>query len=196
MRYFYMMRHGETLFNMRGKIQGDCDSPLTKLGQEQAIQVREYFKNINIDHFYSSTSERASDTLELVMGEDTYYKRVKGLKERSFGLFEGESEDLNPNWENGYEDVFPKYGGETSEDVSKRLRDTCIGIMEETKVGDVFAVSHAGASYHFMRNWVTQGEMKEIFEEGGFPNGCVVKYRYKNGLFRMEEIYRLENRGA
>jgi probable phosphoglycerate mutase len=32
MKDLYLMRHGETLFNIRRKIQGWCDSPLTENG--------------------------------------------------------------------------------------------------------------------------------------------------------------------
>ena len=39
---FYLMRHGQTLFNVRRKIQGACDSPLTNLGIEQAQIAGEY----------------------------------------------------------------------------------------------------------------------------------------------------------
>ena len=35
-KIFYLMRHGQTLFNVRRKIQGACDSPLTEQGIEQA----------------------------------------------------------------------------------------------------------------------------------------------------------------
>ena len=91
----YLMRHGQTLFNVRRRIQGWCDSPLTELGKQQALKAKEYLKDISFDHYYSSTSERCCDTIELIIG-DHYYKRLKGLKERNFGLFEGESEDLNP----------------------------------------------------------------------------------------------------
>ena len=92
----YLMRHGQTLFNARKKIQGWCDAPLTELGIKQAKIAGKYFKDNNIvfDHAYSSTSERACDTLELVC--DLPYHRVKGLKEWNFGIYEGESEDLNP----------------------------------------------------------------------------------------------------
>ena len=90
------MRHGQTLFNVRRRIQGWCDSPLTELGKQQALKAKEYLKDISFDHYYSSTSERCCDTIELIIG-DHYYKRLKGLKERNFGLFEGESEDLNPH---------------------------------------------------------------------------------------------------
>lgn len=54
----YLVRHGQTLFNLRGKTQGWYDSPLTELGVEQAKITRGFFEdnNIKIDELYSSTS--------------------------------------------------------------------------------------------------------------------------------------------
>ena len=40
-KIFYIMRHGQTLFNVRKKIQGFCDSPLTDLDIEQAKKASE-----------------------------------------------------------------------------------------------------------------------------------------------------------
>ena len=39
MKILYLMRHGQTLFNQLHKIQGFCDSPLTDLGIDQALQA-------------------------------------------------------------------------------------------------------------------------------------------------------------
>ena len=113
----YLMRHGQTLFNKRHRIQGWCDAPLTDLGVYQAQVARQYFKNaaITFDAAYSSTSERACDTLEIVTNGSLPYQRVKGLKEWNFGTFEGESEDLNPPLP--YEDFFVTYGGESQDQV-------------------------------------------------------------------------------
>ena len=44
MTRFYLMRHGQTLFNTLNRIQGWCDSPLTEKGRDQARQVRAYFE--------------------------------------------------------------------------------------------------------------------------------------------------------
>lgn len=95
MKTLYLMRHGETMFNVQHKIQGWCDSPLTEKGKQQAIQAGQYFKEhgITFDHAYCSTSERCSDTLELIT--DMPYQRLKGLKEMYYGELEGESERLN-----------------------------------------------------------------------------------------------------
>lgn len=83
----YLMRHGQTLFNQRKKIQGFCDAPLTELGIKQAKIAASYFKenNITFDQAYSSTSERASDTLELIT--DKSYQRVERFERMEFWYF-------------------------------------------------------------------------------------------------------------
>nr|WP_046332357.1 histidine phosphatase family protein [Lactobacillus kimbladii] len=46
MKYVYLMRNGQTLFNVQHKIQGFCDSPLTSLGIKQAKEPKkEYFEH-------------------------------------------------------------------------------------------------------------------------------------------------------
>lgn len=189
---FYLMRHGQTLFNVRRKIQGACDSPLTEQGIIQAKEAGERLKGINFDHFYSSTAERASDTLELVVGESITYQRLKGLKEMNFGTFEGESEDLNPKTPEGYKDFFLPYGGESQEEVKQRMKETCLGIMEKDDHQIVLAVSHAGACFHFMRNWITEEEAKQAMMNGAFSNCAICKYEYENKQFNLIEIIRQE----
>lgn len=44
----YLMRHGQTLFNLQHKIQGWCDSPLTELGIKQAKVAGKWFKDHDI----------------------------------------------------------------------------------------------------------------------------------------------------
>ena len=36
---FYLVRHGETLFNHLGRMQGSCDSTLTERGIAQAYET-------------------------------------------------------------------------------------------------------------------------------------------------------------
>lgn len=182
---FYMMRHGQTLFNIRRKIQGACDSPLTETGIQQAEIAGEFLKDITFDHFYSSSAERACDTLEIVTQNKQPYTRLKGLKEMSFGTFEGESEDLNPEDKSTF---FLEYGGESREQVKKRLVDTCREIMRKEDHHSVLAVSHAGACLHFLSHW--QDPMAEL--EKGFPNCMILKYEYESEdeSFRLLEIFR------
>ena len=140
----YLMRHGQTLFNLRHKVQGWCDAPLTDFGIYQAKVAGQYFKDagITFDDAYSSTQERACDTLELVTDGKISYKRIKGLKEWNFGTFEGESEDLNPPLP--YGDFFVTYGGESQEQVQARMATTVLKLMQETDGQSVLMVSHGG----------------------------------------------------
>lgn len=89
MKTVYLVRHGQTLFNQQHKIQGFCDSPLTDLGIQQAKIARSYLEKneITFQAAFTSTSERAVDTLELLT--DQPYERRKNLREWNFGSYEG-----------------------------------------------------------------------------------------------------------
>ncbi|OUQ75109.1 histidine phosphatase family protein [Massilimicrobiota sp. An105] len=190
-KHLYLMRHGETLFNKRRKIQGWCDSPLTKTGILQAKAAKKCLKDISFDHYYSSTSERCCDTLEIIIGQDTPYKRLKQLKERNFGDFEGESEDLNPKrWsEFNYDDLFPHYGGEYTHDVVERMSKCLLEIMENDDHQNVLAVSHGGACYSFLSS-VTDPNI--VRDNGGFTNCCILHFEYNDGKFKYIDILRPE----
>lgn len=179
----YLMRHGQTLFNFRKKIQGACDSPLTEEGKRQARIAGLYFKEngIKFDHAYSSTQERASDTLEIVTDFKMPYERLKGIKEWNFGLFEGESEDLNPPRES-YSEFFVKYKGESGKQVEQRMTETLTEIMERENHETVLAVSHGGACYTFMLKHAPD------FPFSGIPNCSIFKYEYENGKFTLKEL--------
>ena len=87
----YLVRHGQTLFNKEHRMQGSCDSALTKLGVKQAEAVRDYFaqNGIVFDKAYCSTQERASDTLEIIVGPKMEYERLRELKEKNYSAYEG-----------------------------------------------------------------------------------------------------------
>ena len=185
------MRHGQTLFNERRKIQGHCDSPLTEKGKNQVKTAGDYFKaqNIQLDAAYCSTSERCSDSLELVIGDDMPYTRLKGLKERNFGIYEAESEDLHPRDYYARDLYYVQFGGECRDDVRARMVSTCIDIMEKaTQNGQthVIAMSHMGAMVAFLKQW--QEPEPEL--EKGFPNACICKYEYKDKTFTLVEVIR------
>lgn len=181
----YLMRHGQTLFNLQHKIQGWCDAPLTPLGIKQARIAGEYFKdnNIQFDHAYSSTAERACDTLEIVTDYQMPYTRVKGLKEWNFGVFEGKDECLNPPLP--YGDFFKAYGGEGEMEVRERMSKTLTGIMNQEDHQIVLAVSHGGACAQFYRAWEKYAKVEK---KERFYNCCILKYEYEDGIFTLVDI--------
>ena len=191
MKHLYLMRHGETLFNKRRKIQGWCDSPLTEAGIEQAKRAGAMLRGLGVtfDHAYSSTAERACDTLELALeaaGQPMPYTRVKALRERGFGTFESESEDLNPPTPELYDEFFPIYGGETREQVLARTRAALGEIMAREGHEHVLACSHAGALMCFTSH------LGNPFEIVGGPisNGCTLHFGFEDGAFSFIEALR------
>ena len=180
----YLMRHGQTLFNLQHKIQGWCDAPLTQLGIKQAKIASEYFKDnqITFDHAYSSTSERACDTLEIVTKMP--YTRVKGLKEWNFGAFEGKDECLNPKLP--YGDFFKQFGGDSEMELRERMVKTLTDIMNQDDHKVVLAVSHGAACAQFYRAFE---QYAKVIKKERFYNCCILKFEYENGIFTLVELY-------
>jgi len=178
----YLMRHGQTLFNKQNKIQGWTDSPLTDTGIEQTKIAAKYFEDegIEIESAYASTSERASDTLELVTDID--YTRLKGLKEWHFGLFEAEHDYLNPDLP--YGDFFKEYGGEGEAEFRQRMADTLMEIMQNETADNVLAVSHGASLGQFAIEWE---DTAAIERPSPMTNCCILKFTFENDTFHSEE---------
>lgn len=181
----YLMRHGQTLFNKRHLIQGWCDSPLTDFGIYQAQVAAQYFKEHGIifDSAFNSTSERACDTLEIVTDGKMPYKRIKGLKEWNFGVFEGESEELNPSIP--YENFFVYYGGESQAGLQDRINYTISSLMKDTEGDTVLIVSHGGSIRNFARVWEKYEKVKI---KTNMTNCCILKFSYSDDIFYLEEV--------
>ncbi|WP_088815371.1 MULTISPECIES: histidine phosphatase family protein [Listeria] len=183
MKTVYLMRHGQTLFNAQHKIQGFCDSPLTPIGIKQAKIARTHIErnNIILDEAYSSTSERACDTLELLT--DIPYKRVKGLREWNFGTYEGEGEHLNPPLP--YQDFFIQFGGESQIEVEERITKTITDITKNSRESNILIVSHGAAIANFYRHWEHTSPVKK---KAKIQNCSLFKYQYHQNQFILEEI--------
>lgn len=182
----YLMRHGETMFNVQQRIQGWCDSPLTAKGRQQALAAKTYFQDhgITFDHAYSSTSERCCDTLELVT--DMPYRRLKGLKEMFYGELEGESVRLGRSDPKECETYYLQFGGESSNTVRDRMLATLTGLMREDNHQQVLVVSHSGACFNFLR--AIQDPYEELRK--GFGNGSIFIYAFQKNGFELQDVVR------
>ena len=85
-----LIRHGETLWNQQARMQGQNDSPLTTTGLEQARKLARRLKNVAFTALYSSDLGRAHQTARCI-ADETGHEVIAdpGLRERSFGIFEG-----------------------------------------------------------------------------------------------------------
>lgn len=88
----HLFRHGETLWNRVGKMQGHLNSPLSSDGVQQAVEARKKIKGLQFDYAYSSSSGRALETLRLLLDDrDLSVVQLDGLREINLGEWEGVS---------------------------------------------------------------------------------------------------------
>lgn len=90
----YLTRHGETEWNEKKLIQGHTDIPLNTKGKEQAKLLGKQLKDIDFDVVFSSDLLRAANSAEIIIKEkEMTVIKIKSLRERFFGRFEGKSLD-------------------------------------------------------------------------------------------------------
>lgn len=92
MTVFYIIRHGQTLFNERDRVQGWCDSPLTEQGVSQTKALAQGLKDVPFAAIYTSPLERAKRTAQVLAEPHPSAKVVSldSLREVSYGTLEGE----------------------------------------------------------------------------------------------------------
>ena len=163
MKKLYLLRHGQTEFNVKKLVQGRCDSPLTDLGRKQAGMAAAWLKGHDVvpDKVVSSPLGRAMDTACLVacelLGPDAAVEPYEGIIERSYGTFEEGPHDALPTdvWDPG-EDLVP-FGGEGSRALQERMVGALSNLMGAEGIETLLAVSHGSASRQFIRAAAPEG---------------------------------------
>ena len=157
MKKLYLLRHGQTEFNVKKLVQGCCDSPLTDLGRQQAGMAAAWLKAHDVvpDKVVSSPLGRAMDTAGLVatelLGAGAAVEPCEGIIERCYGSFEEGPHDALPTdvWDPG-EDLVP-FGGEGSQALQERMVGTLTNLMGADGIETLLAVSHGSASRQFIK---------------------------------------------
>lgn len=91
---FYIARHGKTMMNTLDKVQGWCDSPLTKEGIDVARYLGYGLSDIEFRSAYCSDLRRTRQTIQIILGakgqDDIPITELSGLREACFGSFEAD----------------------------------------------------------------------------------------------------------
>src|SRR5258706_4066259 len=96
----YIVRHGESEWNIKHLIQGQKDIVLSKNGKLQAQILAGELKKISFEFIFSSDLLRAKRTAEIVALEHKLaVQTAKVLRERSFGKLEGQPTSLLREYE-------------------------------------------------------------------------------------------------
>ena len=174
----YLLRHGQTEFNIRGIAQGRVDSPLTDLGKKQAERVRKYFEDNNIvfNNVYVSPLGRAKQTASIVCDKKAI--PCEKLIEISFGDLDGE--DYTPAKK--YNGDFRIIGGECIEELGQRMYEGLSEIMKKDGNNSILAVSHATASRAFYY------KVEAYDDKFRVPNCGLCIYDYEDGKFSFVKL--------
>jgi len=137
----YLLRHGQTDWNLFRRANGCTDTFLNKTGIEQAKQQAENLKDVNFDVCFCSPQTRARQFCEIIYkGPILFDDR---LIEIDCGEFEG-LEETAEMMKSFYEAI--QTGDKGTENFGKfmeRTLDLCDLIMQAYKGKNVLIVTHA-----------------------------------------------------
>jgi broad specificity phosphatase PhoE len=148
-RRIYLLRHGETDWNLQGKIQGGgFDIPLNENGRQQALTTALALEDIPIGVVASSHLSRAKETADILWGRhnSTVQDRrviLNGFAEMSFGEFEGlawRDQDVDPALSERFKSISRELkqdaekaypgGGESTTDVAVRSTEALNQVLD------------------------------------------------------------------
>ncbi len=147
----YITRHGETQWNVEGRMQGWNNSELTAKGIENAKTLGKSLNGIDFKVIYSSSSQRAVNTAELIRGD----RKIdiitdENLREINLGEWEGKAKNefteadkdgLDAFWNRPHQ--YKASSGEDFFQVRSRIEAVLKRIIKENKNCNVLIVTHA-----------------------------------------------------
>lgn len=153
----YIIRHGQTDWNIAKKIQGRQDIPLNERGHFQAQCLGKAMENRPITAVFSSPQIRAMETaIAVVSPAGVPVIPVRDLMEINYGVWEGKTEEellrddralYEAWWSHPAETAPPE--GESINQVNERCRQAWKEIKPQL-TGDAAIVAHGGLLAHFM----------------------------------------------
>lgn len=144
----YIVRHGQTNWNIERKVQGRVDIPLNSTGIKQAEETRDKLKDDKIDLILCSPLKRAIETAKIInLNRNVPIIYDNKIIERDFGEFEGlkkESFDFLGVWSYKKNLHFEKV--ENIKEFFDRIYLRLDEIKSEYQDKNILIVTHGGVS--------------------------------------------------
>jgi probable phosphoglycerate mutase len=181
--HLVLVRHGQTDWNLHGRIQGSSDIPLNATGRRQALDAGRVLAGEGWDAIVSSPLLRAYETAR-ILGAEVGIAEIETddeLRERAYGEAEGLT---------GHEvDVRfagrPVPGRESRGAVIQRVQPALIRIAERHPGQSVLVVTHGGVIGSLVRHatdyaWPEAGQV--------ILNGSAHRFAYRDGGIGLVEF--------
>ena len=158
-----IVRHGETVANQTGVLQGQSNSPLDETGRAQARAAAKRLAGESFDAAFSSDLGRAMETAEIILQyhPDLALIPTKELREWDLGVLQGrpyaelrvEYPEIMAAFKTPCDD-FAVPQGESLGDFQKRVSAFLDRIAEEYQGKRLLFVSHGGTTQRIFRHVV------------------------------------------
>lgn len=180
----YMIRHGETQWNVSRRFQGRSDIPLNDEGRRLARITAEALAEVPFARIHTSPLKRARETAELIKGErDIPVILDERIIEIGFGVYEGlccGKDNYNipdPEFMNFFdkpEAYKPPEGAESIEELKARTADFLQEIVHNKDMeNDTILVSTHGAALRGLLSSINNIGIED-FWKGGVHKNCAV----------------------
>lgn len=186
------VRHGHTMQTEQGKLYTDPSALLTEKGMKQAVAIADWLPEESPSEILSSTAVRVKATAELLAARlGLPLQLIEGLDEQNVGEWEGRSyleikksePDIYTDWCKDPIRNRPP-GGESIEDLVKRVRISIEEIINSCKGKRIILVSHAGVIRSAVINAL--GMPIDNFYRVNIPTGSASKIDYSNNFATLQ----------
>ena len=178
MTLIYLVRHGETDWNLAKRIQGSTDIPLNVTGRDQAATTGRLLARRDWDLIVSSPLVRASETAQIIASETGLSAPllIDAIQERQYGAAEGLD---YRTIEERYPNDAPVPGRETREEVAARVLPAIMELAEAHPDESIIVVSHGGV----IRTILNLVDPDNV--HGTIRNGSVHSFRHTDGTLDL-----------
>ncbi|MEW6650047.1 MAG: histidine phosphatase family protein [Chloroflexota bacterium] len=145
---FWLVRHGQTDWNVEGRYQGQADLPLNPIGVQQARDLAAKIRPVHFDKIYASDLGRARKTAKILAGDRqiTFDPRLREINQGEWEgvLFSDIRRRFADFFENRRGDPLNSRppGGESLKEVADRVLACVEEIAVENKGARILLVSH------------------------------------------------------
>jgi len=164
-----IFRHGQTDWNLEGRLQGNTDTDLNETGLRQAIELAQRLRHFKFDTIVSSDLSRAFKTAEIVAKEQSIPIMLdQRLRELGLGDAEGKTKtELEELY--GVKD-FASYnfpGRETAASVANRV-NALIDELYAKKYQSIALSSHGGVVWNWLSSVVKHEQVGHVGNTDAF----------------------------
>ena len=173
----YIVRHGETIWNIEHKAQGRRDIPLSEKGIREASNVAPLVDKLNIDVVISSPLIRARETAKILVDSKLPINTDDRIKERDWGMNEGANLDSVDKWDCWDVILNTKVQNiECIQDFMYRVSDFIEDIKIRYKDKNVLVVTHSAVSrvIHYLLGHIPEDANLSRID---IPNLRIIEYK-------------------